>query len=421
MIPDVVWLGNNPTEIPVLRNLLEQRPGDVAEFKVKIPSDVYYNTPRYKFPNGRGAGKPELVPSGKSSLSDEGDYKIDMFGGTIPPEMLERIPTVDLQYMLARDNKANELAWTLMNFMPNSAEGLVRSRLRHENPALGERVDRAVEEVQAGSGRLIDRDALERVNTNLPMSMRFSSNSNEYEKTLKKASSKISNAMKADKYGQQVFFYTPHQRLKDALNKLPLDEQGRVVTKKYYPPETKLSDLVKEDPDDVPMPERLGGFTKTMPGPGQIAKGSVSFGGADRDWVRPIKERHFDVGKFEELLAAGYPPGDAAEFAFPNVWLKKDPTDPTGQRWSWQTEYSGVRNPNYGMISEGLHEHYFDMSRLLRLMSDARSYGLKGHPELAKELHDAFSNVLRRPDNISSKRLSEFTPGSRLPDWDLRR
>ena len=404
-----------------MRNLLEQHPEDVAEFKVKIPSDVYYSTPRYKFPNGRGSGKPQLVPNGKPSLSDEGDYKIDMFGGAIPPEMLERIPTVELQEMLVRDDRANNLAYTLISSDPNSVEGFARSRLRRENPALGKRVDRAVEEVQAGSGRLIDRDALEQANVNLPISSRYSNTSGEYEKVLKNASRKISNAMKHDKYGSELFHYTPYARLKDALGQLPVDDQGRIVTKKYYPSGTKLSDLVKKYPEDVPMPEELGGFRETMPGPDQIAKGSVSFGSTDRDWIRPIKERHFNVGEFEKYLSEGYSPSDAAGFAFPKVWLKKDPTDPTGQRWSWGTEYSGVRMPNYGMISEGMHGHYYDIGKLRRLMADARSYGLKGHPELAKELRDAFHEVLRRPSTVSPKRLSEFTPGSRLPDWDTRR
>lgn len=419
MIPDVVWLGNNPTEIPVLRNLLEQQPEDVAEFKVKIPSDVYYNTPRYKFPNGRGAGRPRLVPNGKPSLSDEGDYKIDMFGGTIPPEMLERIPNVDLQWLLARDNKASDLAWLLMGSHPNSMEGLVRDRLRRENPALGERIDRAVEEVQAGSGRLIDRDALERADTDLPISSRYSSISNEYEKTLKAVSRNISKAAKRDNYGIEQFFYTPYARLRDVLNQFPLDEQGRVVTQKYYPPGTRLSDLVKSDPDDVPTPESLGGFTKTMPGPDQIAKGSVSHGGS-QDWPT-LKERHFDYDEYNKWIAQGWSPAEAADFAAPKYRFQIDPDDVTGTRWGWYPN-TGHKGPNYGMITEGVGDFYA-MNRVRDLMYHARHFGLT--PDTRAELHQAFREVLNRGTVgrfVPSKdKLSEFIPGSRLPEWDLRR
>lgn len=419
MIPDVVWLGNNPTEIPVLRNLLEQHPEDVAEFKVKIPSDVYYNTPRYKFPNGRGAGRPQLVPNGKSSLSDEGDYKIDMFGGTILPEMLERIPNMDLRWMLARDNRASNLSWLLMTADPNSIEGLVRDRLRRENPALGERIDRAVEEVQAGSGRLIDRDALERADTDLPISSRYSGASDEYEKTLEDASRNISEAAKRDKAGIRQFFYTPYARLRDALNRLPLDEQGRVVTQKYYPPGTRLSDLVKADPDDVPVPESLGGFTKTMPGPDQIAKGAVSHGGA-QEWPT-LKERRFDYDKYNEYIDEGVPPAVAADYAAPKYRFQIDPDDATGTRWGWYPN-GDYKGPNYGMITEGLGDLYA-MSRVKRLMDFARQYGL--NPDRRAELHQAFKDVLERGTVGSyvprKDKFSEFTPGSRLPDWDLRR
>lgn len=418
-LPDMVWLGNNPTEIPVLRLPLEKHPEDVAEFKVKIPSDVYYNTPRYKFPNGRGWGNPQLVPKGEPSLSNEGSYKIDTFGSTITPDMLERIPNAELQEMLVRDDRARELAWTLINSDPNSTEGLVRSRLRRENPALGERVDRAVEEIQAGDDRLIDRDAFEQANIDLPISSRYSNTSDEYEKVLKKASRNISNAMKQDKWGVGLFHYTPYARLKDALNQLPVNEQGRVVTQKYYPSGTRLSDLVKGDPDDVPMPEELGGFTNTMPGADQIAKGAVSHGGG-QDWPT-LKQRHFDYDTYNENIAQGYPPAVAADFATPYYKFMIDPDDATGTRWGWYTSNDRKGN-NYGMITEGEGD-YFAMRRVKDLMDYARQYGL--NPDRRAELHNLFQDVLRRGtigSYVPSKdKFSEFTPGSRLPDWDPRR
>jgi hypothetical protein len=417
MIPDVVWLGNNPTEIPVLRNLLEQRPEDVTEFKVKIPSDVYYNTPRYKFPNGRGAGKPQLVPNGKPSLSDEGDYKIDMFGGTIPPEYLEEIPIEEI----TKGIEANRKTVTALTTLLADIDPKVSSRLLDENPQLAKRIGR-VSDLENG-GWIIGSDKSlgdEIENLMAPISLRYESPKN-FERNLERVNDEIGRAMKSP-YGQKLFFYTPNQRMRDALQQFRIDSKGRAVIGEYIPPNTKLSDLVPKEDDYgnvIKTPEELGGFSITAPGPDQVAKGSVSHGGS-QDWPS-LKERRFDYDTYNKNIAQGYPPAVAADFAAPHYKFTIDPDDITGTRWGWYRT-NDHKGPNYGMITEG-EGNYYAMNRVKNLMDFARQYGLT--PDRRAELHDAFQDVLKR-ETIGSyvpnkNKFSEFTPGSRLPDWDPRR
>ena len=106
----VNWLANNPINIPVLQYNFNTDPTTIATYRVRIPKDIYYDTPRLKFGSGRrGSGTHDTYVVGKkeSSLTGERgrqtgeDAMIDLFGSSIPPEWLEKIPNDEIQRRLA--------------------------------------------------------------------------------------------------------------------------------------------------------------------------------------------------------------------------------------------------------------------------------------------------------------------------------
>lgn len=102
----VIWLANNPTDIPVLRRY-EDTPGAITTYKVKIPRSEYYDTPRLRFVGGRG-GRPEVVDRGKESWTNEGRYKIDTFGKDIPYERLEEMDPLDVELTNMRHDRLKD-------------------------------------------------------------------------------------------------------------------------------------------------------------------------------------------------------------------------------------------------------------------------------------------------------------------------
>lgn len=129
----VVWLGVNPKKIPVLRNEYLTNPENVSQFEVKIPRDEYYSLPRMKFDYRRGQGRPRFVEKGKPSLTDEGDYKIDMIASEIPPRYLKRmdIPDLDVDEDVRKHYAKARLATLLANSDDTVIDRLPR-RLRKE-------------------------------------------------------------------------------------------------------------------------------------------------------------------------------------------------------------------------------------------------------------------------------------------------
>ena len=101
------WLGTNPTEIPVLQYYFMNKPGEVSTYRVRIPKKEYYSTPRLKWNSGgRGdAVDARIVGNGESSLTGEVGRRtgreslIDLFGKSIPPQYLERIPNAEIDRM----------------------------------------------------------------------------------------------------------------------------------------------------------------------------------------------------------------------------------------------------------------------------------------------------------------------------------
>lgn len=101
------WLGTSPTEIPVLQYYAMNIPKEVSTYRVRIPKDEYFNTPRMKWDSGyRGDSRDaRIVGKGESSLTGEvgrrtgNESLIDLFGKSISPEYLEKIPNRQIQKM----------------------------------------------------------------------------------------------------------------------------------------------------------------------------------------------------------------------------------------------------------------------------------------------------------------------------------
>ena len=123
----VNWLANNPTNIPVLQYPFMTDPTSTVTYRVKIPKDIYYDTPRLKFRSGRrGSGTHDTYIVGKkeSSLTGERgrqtgeDAMIDLFGASIPPEWLEKISNDEIQKQVAHHKQ-------MLDFEENHGDEIV--------------------------------------------------------------------------------------------------------------------------------------------------------------------------------------------------------------------------------------------------------------------------------------------------------
>lgn len=123
----VNWLANNPTNIPVLQYPFMTDPSSTVTYRVKIPKDIYYDTPRLKFRSGRrGSGTHDTYVVGKkeSSLTGERgrqtgeDAMIDLFGASIPPEWLEKMPNDEIQKQVAHHKQ-------MLDFEANHGDEIV--------------------------------------------------------------------------------------------------------------------------------------------------------------------------------------------------------------------------------------------------------------------------------------------------------
>lgn len=107
--PASVWLGFDPTNVPVLQYYYTHPDTrkELTTYRVRIPRDVYNNTPRVKFEGGRG-GRPKIVGKGERSISAEtarwtgNDALIDVFSDKIPPEWLSKIPPDEFEKLVKR-------------------------------------------------------------------------------------------------------------------------------------------------------------------------------------------------------------------------------------------------------------------------------------------------------------------------------
>lgn len=93
-LPPMVWLSGRDDMIPVLRSVPEEQ----ALYRVDIPRNEYYASPRYRFKYGRGYsaedGNVQLAEPSEQSVSREGEYVIDALGRDVPKEWITRIDNV---------------------------------------------------------------------------------------------------------------------------------------------------------------------------------------------------------------------------------------------------------------------------------------------------------------------------------------
>jgi hypothetical protein len=285
-LPSVNWLSPSPSAIPVLRHLLKYDPESVAQFKVTIPRDVYHNTPKFVMPEGRGSSRVVPVPKGELGITNEGPYKILMYGYNIPPENLEQMSVKDA----IKDVKDED---ALEDFLNAIAEGYglensyTLSKILHENPQLEKRVERIADEEYGDIDiKGVDRPLVHELNSlTLPISERFVNASKFIDEGLDRANRRIT----ALNDGRVIEKYaTPYSILLDELRRLQIqagmNADGDLIKKQYWKPESKVSDLLNMSV----APQRKPDVYETIPGPGKISKGFVSRGVSDFEDDVPV-------------------------------------------------------------------------------------------------------------------------------------
>ena len=142
----VNWLGTDPTEVPVLQYYYLNLPDEVSTYRVRIPKDIYYNTPRLKWEQGwRGASKDAvIVPNGESSLTGEVGQRtgntslIDLFGSRIRPEWLKKVPNEDIAELHRHHEQMRNYASEHLNGEPSLSEignAIVKNEMNNWMPA----------------------------------------------------------------------------------------------------------------------------------------------------------------------------------------------------------------------------------------------------------------------------------------------
>lgn len=115
--PPSVWLGFDPTNVPVLQYYYTAGPTtrkELATYRVRIPRGVYNNTPRVKFEGDR-SGTPRVVGKGESSITNETARRtgnkalIDVFSSSIPPEWLSKIPKDEFERLVQKRDDREKL------------------------------------------------------------------------------------------------------------------------------------------------------------------------------------------------------------------------------------------------------------------------------------------------------------------------
>lgn len=141
-----VWLGTSPTEIPVLQYYARNLPNEVSTYRVRIPKEKYYSTPRMKWDGGyRGnASDARIVGKGESSLTGEvgrrtgNESLIDLYGSDISPMFLEKIPNDEIEKL---SEHAKEMEWyrgehgTGNETMSELGNSIVRNEMNNWMPA----------------------------------------------------------------------------------------------------------------------------------------------------------------------------------------------------------------------------------------------------------------------------------------------
>lgn len=285
-LPPVNWLSLSPSAIPVLRRPLSRDPESVAQFKVTIPRDVYHNTPKFVMPEGRGGDRIIPVPKGELGITNEGLYKILMYGDNIPPENLEQMPLEGV-IKNVKDEDALEDFLNTIAYGDGLEDPGTLGRLLRENPQLEKRVERIADEEYGDIDiKGIDRPLVHELNgLTLPISERFVNTSKFIDEGFDRANRRIT----ALNDGRVIEKYaTPYSILHDELRRLQvqagMNDEGDILKKLYWRPESKVSDMLNVSV----APHRKPDAYETVPGPGKISKGFVSRGVADFEDNSPL-------------------------------------------------------------------------------------------------------------------------------------
>lgn len=351
----VNWLANNPTNIPVLQYAFTTDPTSTVTYRVKIPKDIYYDTPRLKFRSGRrGSGTHDTYIVGKkeSSLTGERgrqtgeDAMIDLFGASIPPEWLEKIPNDKIEKYSAKKNN-------LLNYIDDMGEDPVDWPLS-----------------KAGS-----QLATEDLNW-LPFHDRI-----YYYKKMKDVGERVSKNI------ARMPNYPPSEHLRDALRYFyPLIQRGKMKLPAYgY---GMFDDQTRNLPSDVSRrkgkfethtraPKSL--FEYTIPTDEQVQVGTVSRGLGSAYGFK-LKDRVMNWDKFNKHLASGNTPYGAMLESKPDRILVDTPDG-----LKTRTEYG----TSAGHISRGNSTMPMTMYRDSRpdeLLKELKRLGGTSADERAEEL-----------------------------------
>lgn len=363
-----VWLGTSPTEIPVLQYYATHLPHEVSTYRVRIPKDKYYSTPRMKWDKGfRGnAGDARIVAKGESSLTGEvgrrtgNESLIDLYGSDISPKYLEKIPNDEIEKL---SEHAKEMEWyknehgTGNETMSELGNSIVRDEMNNWMPA---------------SERFYLFDF------SMPNTLDFEYRS-PYE-ALVATNEHIMNAENGmPKYGYRVL-------------------SGEMPTKfdtkaEYYPkPEVKFKD------------------------PAAVSRGHVS-----RGWQSPVEEpdkkfdpklRMFNWGMYNGLISEGHSPATATSFAAPVGKLVDTPNGLDIQYFRDPSSF--YQKDNFeGAVSRGMRDGSSLAGELYRIATSEPTHTSAGYLETID-----FANALRQADgNLASKAIENIaTSDGKLGD-----
>lgn len=355
------WLGTNPSEIPVLQHYFMHAPEEVSTYRVRIPKEEYYATPRLKWDSGYrdDAASARIVGKGESSLTGEvgrrtgRESMIDLFGKSIPAEYLEKVPNREI----------------MKHFDKNK-------NLEDYIDAMGE--DPADWSLAKAGNQLASEDL-----NWMPFHDRIST----YTK-LKEVGDQVSyNISRRPKY-------PPSEHLKDVLNYFYTPEQRGPVQIPAYG-YVMFDEQTRNLPSDMSRP--VGKFeTHTMrpksvvqiniPTDEQIQVGAVSRGlNPDAGRWNP-KDRLMNWNAYDEYISKGHTPSHAMWNSAPEI-LVDDP--------DIGLMVKKLEKPSVGHISRG---NYFPYDAGIPLTKQFKVY--KDEGVLSKALRgDILREVMKRRSN----------------------
>ena len=273
-----------------------------------------------------------------------------MYGDNIPPENLEQMPMEEVLKNIKDDDALEDFLNTI-----SYGDGLddpdVLSKLLHENPQLEKRVERIADEEYGDIDiKGVDRPLVHELNSlTLPISERFVNSTKFIDEGLDRASQRI-DWFNNGRYGLAEGT-SPYAILRDELlqigSQVGMNEAGDFIKKMYWKPDAKVSDVLKM----AVAPKRKPDIYETVPGPGKIAKGSVSRG--LEGTLSFLDHRLFDSKAFENLMKnSRMTPYEAAKFSAPKVKMNPaigDPNEPMYVTWTPKLSKGAISRGVTGM------------------------------------------------------------------------